>query len=304
MARMNWYDEQLHKWEAVAHTWHEGEPPAVPSAEDLQAFSGAALAASRGSDATLVVLGATVALRRALLTDPKLTKAQLIIVDFSREMLRVTTEFLSQNLDLSREQYVVSDWRDLPDAIEQPVDAVMGDKSFDNLAFSDWRAVLEGCATVLRDDGILTLHVGLVDPRYIGLDVDRCLAEWAKRVGSGARTLGEAAAGLWEDLLTASAYVGDPSAHELSVAKFAPRLRELTERYTPGTAQAQVLAEFTRTFGSSNEARWTAFTLADLYEQAEPWFAPSRVSTSRDYDAASQQPIVELVRKARLEQND
>ncbi len=295
-APTSWYDEQLHKWDSVAHTWHEGDPPAVPSAEDLRVFTDAAVAASRRLQGRLVLLGATVALRRALLTHPDLPDARLITVDFSDEMIRITTDFLALDTDLSREWRVTADWRDLAEVVDGPVNAIMGDKSFDNLAFRDWRAVLDGCATVLQSSGLLVLHVGLVDPTYVGFDAERCLDGWATKVECGTRTLGEAAAGLWEDLLTASAYVGDPAQHELSVNKFGPELDALARRYESWTLHAALLAEFERLFGSSNSARWTAFDLDDLYEQAKPWFSPGRVTISRDYEAAPQQPVVELVR--------
>ena len=213
-ARTSWYEEQRQKWDSVAHTWHEGDPPAVPSADDLCAFTDAAVAASRGSQGTLVLLGATVALRRALLTHPRLADARLITVDFSDEMLGITTDCLALDTDLSREWRVTADWRDLAEVVDGPVDAIMGDKSFDNLAFGDWRAVLDGCATVLQGSGLLVLHVGLVDPTYVSFDAEHCLDGWTTKVECGTRTLGEAAAGLWEDLLTASAYVGDPAQHD------------------------------------------------------------------------------------------
>jgi SAM-dependent methyltransferase len=292
----DWYSEQFRKWTDVAATWHEGEPPAVPSEQDLRTFCDY-LATSARAPRRVVLLGATVALRRALLRDARFAETEVIVVDFSPEMLAVTTDVLADECDLSRERQLVADWRELATAVRPPVDAVIGDKSFDNLAFGDWAAVFESCATVLPDGGVLVLHVGLVDPNYAAFKPHECLEQWARSVDSGGCSLPEAASGLWEDLLTASAYVGDPGDHELSVSKFGPELVRIAARSAKDTTETRLLEEFERRFGSSNNARWTAFVLRDLYAKSEPWFAAGRIATSDDYVAANLQPIVELVRR-------
>lgn len=292
-----WYREQRRKWTAVADSWHEGEPPAVPSPDDLTAFCEFVLRAGGGSRPRVVVMGATVALRRAILTDPRLSHAQVTTVDFSPEMLEVTTRALATTADLSRETRVVGDWRSLRSHVPLSADAIVADKSFDNIAFSDWPAVFRSCGAVLREHGRLVLHVGLTDASYECFNPAECLDTWASRLDAGRCTLGDAAAGYWEDLLTGSAYVGDSSRHELSVGKFNGSLRTLEARHSSGSTQATILIEFNRRFGDSNKSRWTAFKLDDVHEQACAWFSAGDLSYSHDYAAARLQPVVELIRR-------
>lgn len=145
------YGESMIRWSGLAQNWFDSEPPAVPSSGDLDLFREMA-----GQPMAVVVLGSTPQLRN--LSDELVgAGSPVFVVDFSEPFFRLASEFVRNP---KREQFLNVPWLEtgLPDHC---ADLVLGDKVYDNVRMTDWRAFTLEMARILAPGGRFVHHVGL-----------------------------------------------------------------------------------------------------------------------------------------------
>ncbi len=285
----------IHKWDRLAETWAETSPPAVPSEEDLGYFRARLLAHLGEASDCAVLLGCTVGLRRLFMDEPALSTVELHCVDWSRKMYEKTTA--AGGISNQIEIYHKEDWLEFD--LGHRAKVILGDKSIDNIAFVDWPRLFTKLSSNLACGGILLLHVGLVTDQFRNISFRAALKKWSSLVDAGKVSPSSAAAGLWEDCLTGSAFI-DEEGHVLTVRKYQPEIEDFKAmQYNSGSgSERKVFDSFVRDFGPSFDDEWTAFTLQDIEDVTRGIFSVEQVMHSSDYEAAPSQPIIELVKTA------
>ncbi|WSQ12384.1 hypothetical protein OG604_34055 [Streptomyces sp. NBC_01231] len=234
----------------------------------------------------IAVLGSTPWLRSALAATH--SNVTLCVLDISSEMYRVTSRLLPADLIETESYHEVNwlDWQKWPDA---SFTAVVGDKSLDNIPFDAWCDFFDAIRRKVTVGGGLVLHVGLPDPTLRGLPFAQLRDRWLERLSDGSADVDEAACGLWEDLLSASAR------DDTRVLSLAPFARHLEEASQPSHGDP-VSTKLMQIFANSLTAEWTNFSVADIAHAASPWFTVTSTVHSADYAAAANQPLICLTR--------
>ena len=149
--------EWTSKWDELSKYWGNLEPPAVPSQEDIALFMNF-LEKVDPPCQNVAILGSTPALRIA--TSKLETISNVYCIDFSTE----SYEELTNKLTIDNEIFIKSNWLEMNIFFnEKPADAILGDKSIDNLPKKDWSKFFLNCNESLTNDGSLILHVGYPD---------------------------------------------------------------------------------------------------------------------------------------------
>ena len=285
-----WLAAQKAKWSALAETWTDTGPPASPSPEDVKNFVTLLSPFLGGATSNrLALLGSTPALRKEL--PRQFVGCSVTIVDFSPEMYGASSARLPTDL-VASETFVERNWLDLAAWTQLAFSAVVGDKALDNVPFDHWRTFFEAIHLQLSDGGVLVLHVGLPDPQLQGRSFTEVYSVWRRRLATGETSVDQAACGLWEDLLSASASA-DPDNRRLSLSTFAVDLHDAGT----GPQGDAIVSRLLELFPGSLAAEWTRFGLQDVATAASPWFELGDTLTSADYVAAHLQPLIALVRR-------
>jgi hypothetical protein len=275
--------QQKEKWLGVASTWNETPAPASPSAQDLELFAELAQERLPGTGHRVMVLGSTPGLRRVFAS---LTSVEEVVcVDFLVEMYNAATPFVP--FDLRRkERFIEASWLShLPGV--RDVSVAVGDKSLDNVAVNDWGRFFRVMHESLCADGVLILHVGLIDLSLRRYSFDEVVARWEEVASRRGSNLDECASSLWEDLLTASASGQDAF---VSIGRFQSELEA-------AAATSPLIRRLLELFGDSLDDWWARFDMEDLREHADRGgFSIGRVAYAADYPQAGLQPVVSLHR--------
>ena len=190
--------------------------------------------------------------------------------------------------DMSRERFVQGDWC-IPCIGTAKLSAIIGDKAIDNIEINEWPHFFSEMRRILQVDGLLVLHVGLTDESLTIRTVMDALHSWAMKVRSEGRTIAEASAGLWEDLLSASWDRGPGGA--LSLSYWEPELSGLQSQPLEMVEQKIVerfIADFGQTFGDV----WSDCRLSAVLVAALDYFDLITLKYAADYLQAAQQPLM------------
>lgn len=279
----SYIERQRRKWSALAPSWNDSGPPAAPSHEDLALFVSLL---ERAGARRVLVLGCTPGLRNAVAVVS--TVEEITVVDVTPAMFEHTLELIHRP---ELEQHVLAPWTDtgLP---ANSFDAIVGDKALDNVPPHDWPRLFGEFSRIGSPSGVLLQHVGMQATTSAAFTVPACLEAWCTRLNEGL-PLAEAAAGFWEDLLTESSRRSRDET--LSIAHW---ISELNEPGLDVTCQgaAELLKRFWEDFGSSIGETWTDVSWALLERHAAPTYALTDCVYPSDYEAAVNQPIIELAR--------
>jgi hypothetical protein len=187
---------------------------------------------------------------------------------------------------------VQHDWLTLD--LQRSFAAVVGDKVFDNVAYEDWRAFKDVILTHLHPKGALIIRVAPQDGTLIGRSFEDLFRNWVSRYSRGEVSLKDAASGLWEQALGATARTV-PGRQCLSLFRHDV---ELMERHLPRlpTRHARLLRAFSPLFWRSVTFEWTSYTLGNVIDVLAGDLSLTRIARSTDYAAGSRQPILEFRR--------
>ncbi len=287
--------KELAKWNRLAETWALATPPAVPSKEDVRIFRECLLKYKLRGTFRVVILGSTKELRSIFLNDPELVNTEVYCVDWSERMYSRSTEIGCINNP--NERFLCEDWREFDLGGEQ-ADVILGDKAIDNVPYPLWQGLFEHLYSILRPEGGLILHLALITHQFVGISFEGALSKWAIEVDAGRVDIDTAVSGLWEDLLSGSAFIPETDPRVCSISKYASEISEFKAKISSIT-NATMISLFQKldsSFGSSFEDEWTVYTMEELREISSPFFDVRGVYLSNDYEAAPSSPIIELVK--------
>lgn len=276
------------KWDRLAETWVDTGPPASPSANDIEHYRVLLEQATAPRSAgNLLILGSTPSLRN--LVASAFPAFSVTCVDFSVKMYdRMSSAIAVAN---SRERFHQGDWCTFALARGE-CDAILGDKCIDNVMPDKWDDLFANIHRQLRPGGAFIVHLALVDDRFRDTNLDQALSKWSRRLEQGHDSLRNAAAGLWEDLLTASAYK-EGYHNTVTTSRFADEMERLAAHEDDLDSDARrLLDEFVRVFWSSRDDVWSSYDYADIIARMSPYFFHEQTLYSSDYDVASVQPLV------------
>lgn len=277
-------DRQRSKWLRVAGTWYDTEPPAIPSLDDLAIFSRAI--GDSPEPSRVLVLGSTPSLRAVAAERAASSGGVTLVMDLSSEMYEGSSAYAIH--DLSGEKFIQSDWC-APSIASDQLSGIVGDKIIDNIAIGEWPRFFSEMRRILLADGKLVLHVGLTDELQTVSAPIVALASWAMKVREERKSVAEASAGLWEDLLSASWDRGPGGA--LSLSYWEPELTALRER-SLGSVERQIVTRLFADFGSTFWDVWSDCRLPIILTTALDYFDLTSLHFAGDYLQASQQPIM------------
>lgn len=280
------------KWDELATTWQDAGPPATPSREDLHYF--ARLLGAPASHSAILILGSTPSLRSLLAG--RCGNSKVVCVDFSQRMYEATSAILGTMNP--NESFVCSDWTQMELGSES-FSAVIGDKAIDNVHPSRWRAFFSAVHRVLKKRGIFVVHMAFSDLSFRGITVEQSLRKWASLVRETGLEQRDAIAGLWEDLLTASAFYGGEYFNTVRVDRFEKEIMFVRDqlRGISDSVENHILEGFIHTFGTSVSSEWSSYTLEDIVTITSDLFSVDEIEFSTDYMAARFQPIVRLTKR-------
>jgi len=284
------------KWDNLAATWVDTGPPASPSTQDIANYR-MLLEQALGHRRTgnLVILGSTPKLRDLLASEPFLG-FNVLCVDFSAKMYTQMSAAVGH--PNPRETFHLEDWCTFR-AAGAEYDAILGDKCIDNVMPEDWDAFFSNVHYHLRPGGAFIVHLALADSRFQGVPLRDALAKWSDRLHSKQDSLRNAAAGFWEDLLTASAFKNGYH-NTVTTSRFADEVEEaLSHEAELDTHAQQLLHEFFRVFWPSRDDLWSSYQYAEIIERMSPYFFHERTLYSADYDVAPVQPLVLMRARSR-----
>lgn len=277
------------KWERLAGDWARAEAPAIPSVGDVAIFrSELAAALEQNGLRRVIVLGATWRLRE-IFQSAEFSDVAVYCIDWSPILYDANTQILKKPSSL--ETFLQTSWTRYD--LGMQVGAIIGDKILDNLPFAEWPAFFERAATHLPLKGRLILHCAPVPDGGSILSARGYLQKWAGIVRGSGISVDDAASGLWEDLLTSSAKVGNIEDRVLCIGKHRAEVDALV-----GTdaVEQEILTSFFKIFGPSVDDVWCAYSLQDLAQHCLGKFSLLVAGKATDYKAAADQPIVSFLR--------
>lgn len=286
-------ERQRRKWDSLAPNWDDTGPPASPSAEDVVNFDRLlADSISEGSDGTIMLLGCTPKLRDMLAKSPIYSHFDVLCVDFSLAMFERASQITQ--LRNPRERFVLADWLSM-DLGRSTALAVLGDKVIDNVMPDHWPAFIERVHYHLLPGGCFVVHLALADEKFKGITFHDSLMKWGSLLAQHHIPLQEAAAGLWEDILTASAFAGGSYYNTVSIGRFANDVQSVIESLESLPAMSRVVfEEFLRVFWPSHADEWSSYQYQEIIDLMGSHFTHGLTLFSSDYDVASVQPIVQM----------
>lgn len=289
------YLEQKRKWDALATTWIDTGPPASPSNEDLENYSLMLLdGLSKGASGQVILLGCTPKIRNMFATVDKLKDVRLVCVDFSEKMHTQTTTAMS--IDNPNETFLLENWLDF-DLGRHKFDAILGDKAIDNIMPDDWDRFFSRIYHHLRPGGSFIVHLALADEQFKNISFHDALDKWANMRMTSDQSLGQIASGLWEDLLTASAYK-DGYHNTVTINRFSNEVEAYTNEIENANGyRKEVFNEFKRLFWESKEDLWASYQYQEILDTMSKYFSHTQTLYSHDYDVAKVQPIVRMLTK-------
>ena len=272
------------KWPRLANGWFESSPPAVPSPEDLEVFQ--RLTGSHEAGTAVVILGCTPSLR-AVAQVASRRKDPVFLVDLSPEMVSESVRIMPLE---PNEVVHHAGWMQTG-LVDSMAGTVIGDKALDNIRAEQWPNLFRELGRICSYRGLLVQHIGLDPPRRGVPDALEIRTYWSRRLESNEVNLDDAAAGLWEDLLTHSASFS--SGAELSIASWGDRLADAGVR---ADSEDSLIRRFYDQFGSSLDDSWTSIDWPLVASCSGGMFALTDVVYSSDYRASPDQPIIALLR--------
>lgn len=276
------------KWDELAAGWEEAGPPATPSAEDVEHFR-ELLEGQVSHGDSILLLGCTPSLRRMLVR--AFRSCNVVCVDFSEKMYERTAFYVPE--PNPRESFVLCDWLALK--YRCAFGAALGDKALDNIHPEHWRSLFDVIHDALVPEGVFVAHLALAHDRYRGVSPREVFQKWCDLVVDGSVDLDVASAGLWEDLLTSSAFARGEYFNTVVVDRWMPELQAIeTElaRSQNMTRCRKLFERFRELFSSSWAREWSSYRLEDLETAAAGRFIVDRVVYSHDYEAAATQPLI------------
>lgn len=281
------------KWDRLASAWEDAGPPATPSPDDIAHFS--ELLDEAGAIDSALILGSTPSLRK--MVSQRFPNCRIVCADFSRRMYEVTSEVIGGAPP--NEEFVCSDWIYL--ALSRRFSVILGDKAIDNVHPDNWGKFFSRLHNHLVPSGYFLVHMALADPSFKGVTVTSALAKWADKLVAGRITPSDAASGLWEDLLTGSAFYGGHYYNTARVDRFGEEIeavgQRLSSREAVSDSWVEIFKLFVRNFGTSFSSEWSSYELDEIISAMTPWFTIAEIRYSNDYEVAGFQPIASFIRK-------
>jgi hypothetical protein len=207
-------------------------------------------------------------------------------------MITSTTSLLGDNV--TKESFANQDWLQMDlKGCKYPI--IIGDKVFDNVPYESWDIFKDRLLAHLLPGGSLIIRVAPQDQFLLGCTFSDLLAKWGALYEQQHVSIREAASGLWEQALGASAKIVPG---RQSIAVFITEIDSLTERLDqlPESTRA-VLCEFRKLFAHSIKHEWTSYTLGNVIDSLGEEFMLVSIGRAKDYKVAARQPILHF-RKA------
>lgn len=273
------------KWETLSRTWMSVEPPAAPSEQDVSNY----LSMIPPSSRTVAILGCTPLLRQKV----RLLETRVFSLDISHGMLNRSTS----QLPLSpNESQIQCNWMQIPLRYSS-VDALLGDKVFDNVLPSEWPTWIAELSRVLTPGGVFITRIA---PRGrlslsvpSALPLEKAILKWSSMSETGGWSAESACAGLWEDLLAASTRPDSEHTGTQQTSRMLPRkLEELRQLWPERSREGQLIARFVDRYWESRYFTWSAYTMEGVIRALDPSFALSSALIASDYPEAIRQPVL------------
>lgn len=275
------------KWESLVGTWNYVGPPASPSEDDINIYRQFIMSSIvEDKPISALLLGCTPSLR-LLLADMNIS---VTCVDVNPNMIASTTLFLG---DLVKDEACIcQDW--LKMKLKNKYSIIIGDKVLDNIPYEKWGIFKENLLAHLVTNGSLITRIAPQDPLLIGNNFTNLLMEWTKRYKLGQVSLRNAASGLWEQALGASAKTVPG---KQSIVLFMNEIQELKKNINKLSMDSQnILCEFENLFSQSIEHEWTSYSFDNIIDSFSDEFVLTSKKHANDYKVAKRQPIL-LFRK-------
>lgn len=279
------------KWELLSKQWMSVRPPAAPSEGDASNYL---RLLGDGALGRVLILGCTPTLRRVLTESAQ----ELICADISPGMLTRSEEVFPRRLN---ETFVNTDWFRLP-MERHTIDAVVGDKVFDNVPPGLWAEWLRGLAHVLKPGACFATRIAprgrqaLKVPASAAYEV--IVHRWADLVRARQAELEEACSGFWEDALASSTAMHTNQVGDQRISRVLPHSRrECLAPFKHGSVERDLVELVLARYWSARDATWTAYSLEGVIRASAPWFAVSAMLLAHDYAESSRQPTLGLERR-------
>ena len=220
------YLDQQRKWDLLADTWIDAGPPASPSAGDIKIYKELlSKSLQYPGEGKIILLGSTPKIRDIFLSQNGFRENEVFCIDFSEKMYLQTSKTLKKN---PREQFVLGNWLDF-NIGSRVYDVVMGDKAIDNIMPEDWQRFFGQVHSHLRTGGSFIVHLALADERFRGIGFSGALAKWSAMYADTKQPMGQIVAGLWEEILTASAFK-DGYHNTVTIDRFSDEVERLLDQ--------------------------------------------------------------------------
>jgi len=275
------------KWQALSNTWYNAGPPATPSCDDISIYRQFISTTMRGRNVdSALLLGCTPSLR--------ILMAQLGIavtcVDINQSMITNTTSSLGDAV--TKESFVCQDWLKM-DLEGKQFPIIIGDKVFDNVPYENWAIFKDKILLHLSSTGSFIVRVAPQDTLLLGRTFSELLTKWTLLYSKQQLTLREAASGLWEQALGASAKIV-PGRQTIDV--FTAEIELLTKNFAQTSEHRKiVLDEFRQLFEHSIKHEWTSYTLGNVIDALNEELRLTAIGRAKDYEVAIRQPILHFV---------
>lgn len=287
---------QKAKWDSLASNWVDTGPPASPSAEDVWNYEQLLTETlPRDSSESVILLGCTPSLRDMLARIIRNGNSEVVCVDFSTKMYEQTTratKFRNPN-----ERFVLADWCDF-DIGKSLYSAILGDKVIDNIMPPQWPDLFERVHYHLRPGGSFIVHLALADERFRTVTFTKALEKWAALRLQAKLPIEHVVAGLWEDVLTASAFKDGNYYNTVKTGRFADEVEAISRKHESlELNQKEIFNEFLRVFWPSRDDEWSSYQYEEILEAMSQYFVHDKTVYSTDYDVAVVQPIIRMKAK-------
>jgi len=293
MSSDSYYAMRKRKWDTLAETWQDTGPPASPSIEDIGNYRKLLqeqLASVR--DGRIIILGSTPRLRDMLAEDDHFRQFEVVCVDFSTLMYERASHITKTRN--SKERLELADWLTF-DVGSKMYDAVLGDKVIDNIMPTDWHTFFLRIHSHLRPGGGFIAHLALADEQFRNVTFTSALTKWSGIYDAGISPLEDVVSGLWEDVLTASAFKDGNYFNTVKTGRFSDEVEQLQlRREHLANSQARVFDEFIRVFWPTHDDEWSSYKYEEIIERMKGYFEHDCTVFSSDYNVATVQPIVRM----------
>lgn len=278
-------DKKFLKWESLVNTWNFVGPPASPSKVDINIYGQfimSSIAERKTNTATALLLGCTPSLRLLMAN----MDIFVTCVDVNPNMIASTTSLIGEKAN--GESYICQDWLEME--LEHKYSVIIGDKVLDNIPHEKWGIFKEKLLTHLVTGGSLIIRIAPQDPLLLGKSFTDLLMYWTKQYELGQVSLKNAASGLWEQALGASAKTVPG---KQSISLFINEINELQKNINQlSMASQDILCQFEKMFSQSLEHEWTSYSFDDIIDLLNDEFVLVSKKNANDYKVAKRQPIL------------